>query len=127
MREAAVKNKIRLLLGTRQGLRLFTNPCGVGWIGQFAGKRDDLTVLKGARRVEFGLTKGSADLIGWQSVIIRQEDVGKTFARFVALEIKTDKGRIKPEQQNFVNQVLLAGGAAGIARSVDDAERILGE
>ena len=40
---------------------------------------------------------------------------------FLAVEIKTAKGRVRPEQQRFIDAVRRAGGIAGVCRSVDDA------
>lgn len=43
---------------------------------------------------------------------------------FLAVEVKTPKGRVTPEQQHFVDMVNAAGGRAGIARSPEGAVRI---
>jgi hypothetical protein len=41
--------------------------------------------------------------------------------RFVALEVKTPRGRVTPEQQRFITLVRARGGFAAVVRSVDDA------
>jgi hypothetical protein len=51
--------------------------------------------------------------------------VGQDLAVFAAVEVKTPKGRVKAEQQQFIDHINSAGGIAGIARSVDDAKDIL--
>jgi hypothetical protein len=51
--------------------------------------------------------------------------VGQDLAVFAAVEVKTPKGRVKAEQQQFVDHIRSAGGIAGIARSVDEAKNIL--
>jgi hypothetical protein len=51
--------------------------------------------------------------------------VGQQVAVFVALEVKTPKGRATDEQKNFVNVVNAAGGKAAIVRSVSEGIRVL--
>jgi hypothetical protein len=51
------------------------------------------------RPVQFGLCKGSADLIGWKQVTVTPEMVGQQVAVFLSIEVKTPTGRIRPEQQ----------------------------
>ena len=77
------------------------------------------------RPVQFGLCKGSADLIGWKRVTITPEMVGQQVAVFTSIEVKTPTGRIRPEQQQWLEAVQAAGGIAGVARSVEDAQRIM--
>jgi hypothetical protein len=77
------------------------------------------------RPVQFGLCKGSADLIGWRTVTITPDMVGQQVAVFTSIEVKTPTGRIRPEQQAWLDTVQAAGGIAGVARSVADAEVLL--
>ena len=77
------------------------------------------------RPVQFGLCKGSADLIGWKRVTITPDMVGSTVAVFASIEVKTATGRLRPEQQQWLDAVQAAGGIAGVARSVEDAQRIM--
>ena len=51
--------------------------------------------------------------------------VGSTVAVFTSIEVKTPTGRIRPEQQHWLETVQAAGGIAGVARSVEDALRIV--
>jgi len=74
--------------------------------------------------VSFGLCKGSADLIGWRTVTITPEMVGQQVAVFTSIEVKSERGRLAAEQQQWLDAVLSAGGIAGVARSVEDALRI---
>jgi hypothetical protein len=78
------------------------------------------------RPVQFGLCKGSADLIGWKRVTITPDMVGSTLAVFLSIEVKTATGRLRPEQQQWLDAVQAAGGIAGVARSVEDALRLTG-
>lgn len=79
------------------------------------------------RPVQFGLCKGSADLIGWTTRTVTQEMVGQRIAVFTSIEVKTASGRLRPEQQQWLDAVQAAGGIAGVARSVEDALRIVTE
>ena len=70
------------------------------------------------RRVHtFGFGKGSADLVG-----ARRSD-----GRFVAIEVKKTSGRVAPEQLQWLEAVAreCPGSLVGVARSVDDARRII--
>jgi hypothetical protein len=77
------------------------------------------------RPVSFGLCKGSADLIGWTTRTVTQDMVGTRVAVFTSIEVKTPTGRIRPEQQAWLDTVQAAGGIAGVARSVEDAQRLI--
>jgi len=79
------------------------------------------------RPVQFGLCKGSADLIGWRTVTVTPEMVGTQVAVFLSIEVKTPTGRLRPEQHQWLDAVQAAGGIAGVARSVEDALRIVTE
>ena len=112
--EQTIQQNIRLALGTRPDLRLFRNNTGT---------------LKDqhGRPVQFGLCKGSADLIGWRTVTITPDMVGQQVAVFTSIEVKTPTGKLRPEQQQWLNVVQANGGIAGVARSVMDALQILGQ
>ena len=107
MSEAAIQQDIRLALGQCPGIKTFRN--NVGAIKD-----------RNNRLVRYGLVTGSADLIGWQSVVITEAMVGQRFARFLSIEVKTPIGRLSPEQSTWQAAVQKAGGIAVVARSVDD-------
>ena len=74
----------------------------------------------------FGVgSPGGSDLIGYRKVTVTPEMVGQEIAQFAAVEVKTPRGRVRPEQQQFIDHVLSAGGIAGIARSVAEAQELL--
>ncbi len=81
--------------------------------------------MSDARFVRYGLTPGSADLIGWQHITVTPEMVGSKLAVFASIEVKGPSGRLTPEQDNWRRVVSSAGGAAGVARSVAEAAAIL--
>ena len=68
---------------------------------------------KSGRLIRYGLCKGSSDVIG-----ICPD------GKFLAVEVKTKTGRVRPEQETFIAAVKRAGGRAGVARSVSDALKI---
>jgi hypothetical protein len=109
--EQQAQQRIRLAL-SKGSCRLWRNNTGM--------LRDQQ-----GRPVRFGLCEGSADLIGYRTVTITPEMVGQQLAVFCAVEVKAPKGRTTPQQDAFLAHVQAAGGRAGIARSVEDAERIV--
>lgn len=111
--ETVIQQQIRLALGTRSDLRLFRNNTG------------SLPDPRTGRPIQFGLAKGSADLIGLRTVTITPDMVGRQVAVFTSLEIKTPTGRATPEQRSWLEMVRSRGGLAGIARSVQDANEIV--
>jgi hypothetical protein len=91
--------------------------------------RNNTGTLKDAngRPVQFGLCKGSADLIGWTTRTITPDMVGQQVAVFTSIEVKSATGRLRPEQRQWLEAVQAAGGIAGVARSVEDAARLTGD
>lgn len=47
--------------------------------------------------------------------------------RFLAVEVKGPAGRVTPRQALLLEQVRAAGGVAGVARSVEDALKLVEE
>jgi len=105
--ESDISNCIRLSL-SQIGVRIFKNVAG-------------LFYTRDGRPVKAGLMNGFSDLVGYKSVVITPDMVGQKLAVIVTLEVKTPTGRVKPEQQNFIDQVKKAGGIAGIVRSEQEA------
>ena len=67
---------------------------------------------------------GGADLIGFRIIEVTPEMVGKRIAQFCAIETKSTRGRKESEQITFIDGVRAAGGIAGFARSVAEAENL---
>jgi hypothetical protein len=109
--EQTIQQQIRLAC-SRGPVRLWRNNTGT--------LRD-----QHGRPVSFGLCPGSADLIGFHTITITPDMVGQQLAVFAAVEVKAERGRPTPEQTAFLEHVAAAGGLAGIARSVEEAEAIL--
>lgn len=98
--------------------------CSNGPVRLFRNNTGTLRDQQG-RPVSFGLCKGSADLIGYRTVTVTEEMVGQQVAVFLSIEVKAAAGRLRPEQQQWLEAVQAAGGIAGVARSVEDAEALL--
>lgn len=114
MREADLMRAIMIAVSA-EGCTVWRNNTGQAYQGRIIHKAAKQLTLDDARPVNFGLCVGSADIIG-----IRHSD-----GRFIAIEVKTGKGRATPEQQRFIEHVRQAGGLVGIARNTDDALDII--
>ena len=68
------------------------------------------------RYFDTGLPKGHSDLYGFR----------KSDGRVFYIEVKTPKGRVRPDQQKFIEIVTENGAIAGVARRVEDALEIIG-
>lgn len=119
MSERNIQAAIRLALGGRDAC-LWRNesgstvPCTLAELK--ACLEDPARIHRLLRRgmLNYGLCKGSSDLIG-----VRRD------GRFVALEVKTPGGRHRPEQERFVELVQSFGGLAGFVTSVEEARNII--
>jgi len=112
--ETKIQNLILMAL-SKAGCLLFRNESAGAWVGKVLHKDANQVTLTDARMIRFGLAVGSADIIGIAPC-----------GRFLAIEIKTSKGRPTKEQLRFIEAVNNAGGIAGIARSVEDALKLIG-
>lgn len=136
MNEKQIQTDCHLAVGSLSNVTLFRNNVGTGVSGSNITNIRKPTmiilmpgdiVIRNGRRVNFGLCKGSSDLIGFKTVIITPEMIGMPFAQFVGMEVKTPKGRASADQLNFMEAVRRAGGLAGIVRNADDALTLIGK
>ena len=131
-REHAIQNQIRNALAGR-GL-IFRANVGQAWQGDVEKvTRTDYQlveagsiILRNPRPFDTGLPSGFADLFGLVPVVVGPHLYGETVARFVALEVKAPKGRVRKQQRQFLEAIEANGGLAGVARSPADALRIIG-
>ncbi len=70
---------------------------------------------------------GGSDWLGYQSVLVTEDMVGRTIAVFVAIEAKRPGKYGTDAQDEFCEEVRQAGGKAGVVHSVEELARILGD
>lgn len=125
MSEGDVQAAAMLAIGARPDCRIFRNHVGFGWSGKKVRQEGDRVLLANARPATFGLAPGSADLIGWKSVTITPEMVGRKIAVFLSGEVKALHGVAATAQKRWAQVVEAAGGIAGFIRSPADAVALI--
>lgn len=113
IKERDIQNEIRLAVSPH-AIMLRVNS-GTFWQGtRVWDARRNQYILTDIRPAA-GAPKGTSDLIG-----IRRDD-----GKFVAIECKTPRGRLREDQKLFIDAILKSNGIAGVARSAEDALKIL--
>jgi len=64
--------------------------------------------------------KGKYQMLGVSDIFLIVGD-----GRFVAIEVKSKKGKISEYQQNFIDLINQNGGIAFVARNIEDVEKNL--
>jgi hypothetical protein len=124
MREHDTQNQIRLELSDHG--TFFRANVGEAWTGPEIIKTEGGGVyIPKAHRFNTGLPNGFSDLFGVVPVFITPDMVGKTIGVFTALEVKRPGGKPTKDQENFLAVMRARGCFAGVARSVDDAFKII--
>ena len=80
--------------------------------GTFAERNRDGSV----RYIRANTARGMSDIMG----VLKD-------GRTLAIEVKSRTGRMRPGQEEFLQTIRQAGGVAGVCRSVEDAQRLLGD
>jgi hypothetical protein len=113
MNENEVTARCRIVAGRMKTVLLRNN------IGAYRDQRGQF--------VQYGVGgKGAGDFLGWKTVVITPDMVGKTIAQFVSVEFKRSKGgRVTEKQEAWVGAVNNAGGRAGIVASEDEIAALL--
>ena len=125
MAEAEIQARIQLAIGSLPGVRVFRNSVGTAWSGEILEQTKDSILLGHPRFTRYGLCPGSADLVGWRSLLVRPEHVGQHVAQLLSIEVKTSRGKARADQENWMLRVSEAGGLAGICRSPEAALALL--
>lgn len=110
-----------LIHASKLGARLWRQNTGHGWIGdatkftrtQMITVQPGDVLIRKARPFHAGF-EGLADIGG-----ISQN------GRYVAVEAKTETGRVTNEQRAFISMIRSLGGLAGVARNDADVAAIL--
>lgn len=133
MKESTAWKNMLLAAGAIKSatVRIMRNNVGQGWIGKSvrvdASNRLTLklnpgdVVVRSARPLHAGLMKGSGDGIGWSTITVTPDMVGRQIAVFTSAEAKASKGgRVSKDQQTWHENVQKAGGISAIVRQPDD-------
>ena len=124
--ETALYNPIRA--GVPDFCRLFRNNVAKAFQGIKRRVKLDgqyKQILTEIRKIDCGLCICSSDLIGYTSIEITPEMVGKKIAVFTATEVKDGNNVADENQENFIEEVKRYGGIAGVVYSVDDAVKLI--
>ncbi len=108
--EAVIQAEIQLAVGGRPDVCIFRNSVG--------------QMKHGGRWVRYGLCKGSADLVGIQSVEVvcpNCQSMLGTFGKFIGIEVKTPSGKVMEHQKLWMRMINNYGGNAYVARSAREA------
>lgn len=136
MREGNVQRHVWLALSPGTILfRVNTGQAVVSGGGKVRWLQDGTALVPNARPISLGFQMangkprtGTSDLIGWTTVTVTPDMVGRKLAVFTAIETKESGGGVKREaQKDFIANVLAAGGFAGFARSVEEARGIIND
>lgn len=106
--------KKRLLALDPERERLFRINAGMGWAGQIL-RREKTHIVIGNPRPLRAAPPGWPDLVGWETVEITPEMVGKKIAVFVFEEVKFT-GDLRPNQKPFRDVLEKMGGIHRVVR-----------
>lgn len=122
--EKTIQSEILLDIGALPWLRVWRNNTGQAWTGnkvERAGGPMTVRMFPGdvlirkAHPISFGLA-GSADILG----------IERNQGKFVAIEVKTPKGRQSEKQKKFQNMIESMNGIYILARNTEDVWRGFG-
>lgn len=109
---------------SRGDVRLFRINAGMAYQGRVIERTPGRLVLAPWYPIRLA-AEGVSDLLGWTTMAVAGDGGLDRAAIFTAIECKFGRRKPTPEQEAFIDTVQRAGGRAGIARSVEDAGRIL--
>lgn len=105
--ETNIQNKIMLEMSSR-GAMVWRNQTG-----KFRAMNEPTRIISVGQ-------KGSADILACLPTVITLDMVGKTLGVFVAVEVKTELGKQRPDQKSWQDAFEKHGGRYILARSVHD-------
>lgn len=117
MSEAAIMAAILRDCGALPGVRLFRNQVGNGFVGNVVERSGSTVTLANARQVSMGWCPDSSDILG----CVPRDGI----AQLVAMEVKTETGRVTPGQRRFLDAVRSWGGLSAVVRSPEHARALL--
>jgi len=89
-------------------------PNTFAWKNESVGIYDEKRGTYRKKRREHSIN-GVSDILGIRN------------GRLLAIEVKTNTGKVSNDQQLFIDRILREGGIAGVARSVADVRKLLEE
>lgn len=100
---------------------------GLGWYGKFLKPPMNTSaiitpqdvLIRDAKPIRAGMCVGVTDLVGWTTITVEPEHIGKKLAVFTAIECREDLP-MAPDRKKFIESVKLAGGFAKIVENVKD-------
>lgn len=118
--ETNLKNKYERTLKPNQ--RTFRVNAGFAWAGEVVKRTKKFIMLENPRPFH-GAESGVSDLVGFDSIEITPEMVGRKVAVFVATELKaTQSDHLNEQQRRFRDMVVNMGG---IHREVREDGRVI--
>ena len=123
MSETQLYNDI-LAAHSRGNTRLFRINAGMAYQGRIIEQTPGRLILAPWYPMRLA-AEGISDLLGWTTMAVAGDAGLDRAAIFTAIECKWGRRRPTAEQEAFINVVQRAGGRAGVARSVEDAGKIL--
>lgn len=124
MNEHDIQNLIRDVLNLSNVTMWRVNVLS-GFVGKYFRHQNGSVTIPNPRFISSGVPKGFPDLIGIKPVTITEDMVGKTIGQFVFIEVKSEKGRLSPEQNLFQRLLKSNGALGGVARSIDEAINLI--
>lgn len=98
---------------------------GTFWGGKVLAHTGDKLVLQNPTKV-MGAPAGTSDIIGCKTITITPAMVGKQIGVFTAVEVKRPGEKPRENQSKYLEVMRRRGAMVGVARSPEDAVRILG-
>lgn len=86
------------------------------WTNDSVGIFDPIKKVYRSNKDRFRI-KGVSDILG----------IHAPTGRFIAIEVKTETGRVTPDQKAFIDRINASNGVSFLARSIEDVERELNE
>lgn len=122
MTEHDIQNSIRIAL-SRNGIYTERSNAGKFWGGKVIAHDGKRVVIENPTQI-VGAVAGTSDLIGFRSLQVTQDMVGKTIAQFIAIEVKKPGERPRENQIAYLNMVNKRGGVGIWVDNVDKVEGI---
>lgn len=123
MKEQDIQSQI-LIAMSQAGACCFRINAGSFWSGEILSHDGKMLLLKNPRKIQ-GAPEGFSDIVGVTTVTVTPQMVGRKIGVFTCIEVKKPGEKPKKHQENFLAQMRSRGAIAGVARSPEEAVRII--